>query len=130
MSALLVLTCIAYFFFQCRALEAKLAASQMGPGRVLWMSSHQAHPDAFDAEDWQVVNSPTPYEATKFQMDLIRVELSHRWGPSAPVCHFTVHPGVVDSAMHAPLDGGIKFYIKIIMFYFVRLFVLLFYFRL
>ncbi len=92
------------------------------------MSSHQAHPDAFDAEDWQIVNSPTPYEATKFQMDLIRAELSHRWGPSAPIRHFTVHPGVVDSAMHAPLDGGIKFYIKIIMFYFVRLFVLLFYF--
>jgi len=30
--------------------------------------------------------------------------------------------------MHAPLDGGIKFYIKVIMFYFVRLFALLFYF--
>jgi hypothetical protein len=30
-------------------------------------------------------------------------------------------PVWVDSAMHAPLDGGIKFYIKIIMFYFVRL---------
>jgi hypothetical protein len=61
-------------------------------------------------------------------MDLIRVELSHRWGPSAPVRHFTVHPGVLDSAMHAPLNGGIKFYIKIIKFYFVRDFVLLFYF--
>jgi len=47
MSALLVLTCIVYLFFQCRALEAKLAASQTGPGRVPWMSSHQAHPDAF-----------------------------------------------------------------------------------
>jgi hypothetical protein len=47
---------------------------------------------SFDAEGWQVVpvNSPTPYEATKFQMDLIRAELSHRWGPSAPVRHFTV----------------------------------------
>ena len=90
MSALLVLTRTVILFFQCRALEANLAASQAGPGRVLWMSSHQAHPDAFDAEDWQGVNSLTPYEATKFQMDLIRVELSHRWGPSALVRHFTL----------------------------------------
>ena len=88
MSALLVLTRTVYFCFQCRALEAKLAPSQTGPGRVLWMSSHQAHPDAFDAEDWQ--DSPKPYEAIKFQMDLIRVELSHRWGPSALVRHFTL----------------------------------------
>jgi 3-keto steroid reductase len=114
---------ISFFYFQCRALEAKLAASRTGPGRVLWMSSHQASGDAHDPEDWQVVQNPKPYEATKFQIDLIRAELSRRVGPSASIRYFTVDPGVVDSSMHTALDAGIKFYIKMITFYIVRPFV-------
>jgi len=115
---------ISFIYSQCRALEGKLAASRTGPGRVLWMSSHQASADAHDAEDWQVADNPKPYEATKFQMDLIRSELSRRIGPSASIRYFTVDPGVVDSSMHTALDAGIKFYIKIFIFYVVRPFVL------
>ena len=84
------------------------------------MSSHQASGDAHDPEDWQVVQNPKPYEATKFQIDLIRAELSRRVGPSASIRYFTVDPGVVDSSMHTALDAGIKFYIKMITFYIVR----------
>jgi 3-keto steroid reductase len=87
------------------------------------MSSHQASGDAHDPEDWQVVHNPKPYEATKFQIDLIRAELSRRVGPSASIRYFTVDPGVVDSSMHTALDAGIKFYIKMITFYIVRPFV-------
>ncbi|KAI9453227.1 hypothetical protein F5148DRAFT_1378490 [Russula earlei] len=79
----------------CQELEAKLAASPIGPGRVVWMSSHAADPDVYDPDDWQLVDSSRPYEGTKFQMDLIRAELSRRAGPSSPIRHFTVHPGVV-----------------------------------
>ena len=57
-------------------------------------------------------------------MDLIRSELSRRIGPSASIRYFTVDPGVVDSSMHTALDAGIKFYIKIFIFYVVRPFVL------
>ena len=92
------------------------------------MSSHQAIADAHDAEDWQAVHNPKPYEATKFQIDLIRAELSRRVGPSASIRYFTVDPGVVDSSMHTALDAGIKFYIKMITFYIVRLFVPFFFF--
>ncbi len=81
--------------------EAKLTASQMGPGWVLWMSLHQAHVNAFDAEDLQVVNSQNPYKDTKFQMDLICTKLSY-WRGS--VC--------LSSSLHN----------------YVHLFVLLFYF--
>jgi len=119
---------ILFIYFQCRALEAKLAASRTGPGRVLWMSSHQASADAHDAGDWQAVHNPKPYEATKFQIDLIRAELSRRVGPSASIRYFTVDPGVVDTSMHTALDTGtgIKYYIKMIAFYIVRRFVTFF----
>ena len=105
---------------KCRALEAKLAASRTGPGRVLWMSSFAAHAHTFDADDWQLVNSSMPYEASKFQMDLIRAELSRRAGPSAQVRHFAVHPGAVDSSISAALDNGLLTYVKIFTFYLVR----------
>ena len=113
---------ISFIYSQCRSLEAKLAASRTGPGRVLWMSSHQASADVHDVEDWQVVRNPKPYEATKFQIDLIRAELSRRVGPSASIRYFTVDPGVVDTSMHTALDGGagIGYYMKIIAFYMVR----------
>jgi hypothetical protein len=111
---------------KCRALEAKLAASRTGPGRVLWMSSFAAHAHTFDADDWQLVNSTMPYEASKFQMDLIRAELSRRAGPSAQVRHYAVHPGAVDSSISAALDSGLLTYVKILTFYLVRF--ILFYF--
>jgi 3-keto steroid reductase len=105
---------------KCRALEAKLAASRTGPGRVVWMSSYAADPTAYDADDWQLVNSQCPYEASKFQMDLIRAELSRRAGPSAQVRHFTVDPGAVDTSISAALDSGILTYLKVVLLYLVR----------
>ena len=75
----------------------------------------------YDADDWQLVDSSDPYEGTKFQMDLIRAELSRRAGPSAQVRHFTVHPGSVNSSIATALASGILTYIKIFMLYLVRL---------
>ena len=109
------------WYFKCRALEAKLAASRTGPGRVVWMSSLEARADVYDAEDWQLVDNSKPYEASKFEMDLIRAELSRRAGPSAPIRHFTVQPGVVNSSIDAQLSTGILLYIKHVLLYLVRL---------
>jgi len=114
--------CVWALHSRCRALEAKLAASRTGPGRVLWMSSFAADAHTFDADDWQLVNSSQPYQASKFQMDLIRAELSRRAGPSAQVRHFTVHPGVVDSSIAAALESRFSTYIKIFMLYLARWF--------
>ena len=75
----------------------------------------------YDADDWQLVKSSDPYEGTKFQMNLIRAELSRRAGPSAHVRHFTVDPGGVNSSISAALDNGLKTYIKIFLLYVVRL---------
>jgi hypothetical protein len=87
------------------------------------MSSFTAHPSAYDADDWQLVNSPRPYEASKFQIDLIRAELSRRAGPSARVRHFTVDPGAVDTSISAALDNGLLAYLKVLMLYLVRFFI-------
>src|SRR6266702_1987868 len=111
---------------QCRALEAKLAASQtrsgFGPARVVWMSSLGAYADAFDADDWQLVQSERPYEGSKFQNDLVCTELARRAGPSptAAVRHITVHPGVVDSLIDAALVGSFSAKIKLVVMYLVR----------
>lgn len=85
------------------------------------MSSYMAEVHTYDADDWQLVNSSDPYEGTKFQMDLIRTELSRRAGPSAQVRHFTVDPGGVNSSISAALDSGLLAYIKIFLLYLVRL---------
>jgi 3-keto steroid reductase len=85
------------------------------------MSSLAAHADAYGTDDWQLVDSSEPYEGTKFQMDLIRAELSRRAGPSSPVRHFTVHPGVVYSSIDAALVGSFTAQIKLMVFYLVRL---------
>jgi 3-keto steroid reductase len=86
------------------------------------MSSFEARGDVYDAEDWQLVDNAKPYEASKFEMDLIRAELSRRAGPSAPIRHFTVHPGVVNSSIDAQLSSGVLIYVKQILYYLVRLF--------
>ncbi|KAN0113442.1 hypothetical protein V8E52_007723 [Russula decolorans] len=109
-------------YILCRVLEAKLAASRTGPGRVVWMSSHLAEVHTYHADDWQLVDSSDPYEGTKFQMNLIRAELSRRAGPSAQVRHFTVDPGVVNSSISAALDNGLSTYIKIFLIYLARWF--------
>ncbi|KAH9995177.1 hypothetical protein BJV74DRAFT_883994 [Russula compacta] len=93
-------------YILCRASEAKPVASETGSGRVLWMSSHAAHTGAYDPDEWQLVDSSASYEGTKFQMDSISTELSRRAGLSAPIQHFTVHPGVVNSSIDAALVGG------------------------
>jgi hypothetical protein len=87
----------------------------------LWMSSLAAHADAYDPDDWQLVDGSQPYEGTKFQIDLIRAELSRRAGPSSPVRHFTVHPGVVYSSIDAALVGSFMSQLKVAVFYLVRL---------
>ncbi|KAI0299721.1 hypothetical protein B0F90DRAFT_1630705 [Multifurca ochricompacta] len=109
-------------YILCRALDTKLAASQTGPARVLWMSSLEARADAYDADDWQLVESAQPYEGTKFQMDLIRAELSRRAESSGLIRHFTVHPGVVYSSIDAALVGGVLARIKVVVFYLARWF--------
>ena len=89
------------------------------------MSSLESRADAYDADDWQLVQSQQPYEGTKFQTDLVCAELARRAGPSptAAVRYITVHPGVVDSAIDAAISSGsFSTLFKTIIFYLVRCF--------
>ncbi|THH11275.1 hypothetical protein EW145_g754 [Phellinidium pouzarii] len=41
------------------------------PARVLWMTSLEACSTAYDPEDWQLLQCELPYEASKYQVDLL-----------------------------------------------------------
>jgi len=47
------------------------------PARVIWMSSIHASP-VYDPDDWQLTDTPLAYESSKYQNDLIALELTSR----------------------------------------------------
>ncbi|KAI0316123.1 hypothetical protein OF83DRAFT_1164480 [Amylostereum chailletii] len=109
-----------------RSLESLLAASandSRGPARVLWMSSLEALPKHFRSDDWQLVKTRDPYQASKYQIELVGAELDRRalQRPCPPVRHFVVHPGVVYTSIDAKLIGAFLHRVKYYLFYFVRL---------
>lgn len=73
------------------------------PARLLWTSSLEAQPRWYDHADWQLLKTDHPYEASKYQIDLVASELQRRslqpGGEANVVRHIIVHPGVVWSNM-------------------------------
>lgn len=67
------------------------------------MSSIEADPSCYDPTDWQLVRALRPYEASKYQMDLLagwfeqeqQRRLSESKSKDVPVRHLLFHPGVV-----------------------------------
>lgn len=87
-----------------RLLEPLLKAYKdrtSAPSRVLWTSSLEADPSSYDPNDWQLLNSEKPYDASKYQIDLLagHLELEQQRelsaGADVPVRHLLIHPGVV-----------------------------------
>ncbi|KZS98212.1 hypothetical protein SISNIDRAFT_480981 [Sistotremastrum niveocremeum HHB9708] len=107
-----------------RALLPSLEKCPSSFSRVIWMSSHEALPEAFSIDDWQLTKTTLPYEGSKYEMDLLSATLdrsaelsTERKDPS--VRHFTVHPGVVSTEI-----VEINWFLKILkmgLFYLVRL---------
>ncbi|OCH85757.1 hypothetical protein OBBRIDRAFT_838719 [Obba rivulosa] len=48
-----------------------------GPARVIWMSSIHASP-VYEKDDWQLTDTDLAYESSKYQNDIIVLELSSR----------------------------------------------------
>ena len=92
------------------------------------MSSLASYADTYNADDWQLVQSERPYEVSKFQTDLVCTELARRAraSPAAAVRHITVHPGIVYSLIDAAIVGSFLAKAKLVVFYLVRCFILLF----
>ncbi|KAA1466053.1 NAD(P)-binding protein, partial [Dentipellis sp. KUC8613] len=110
-----------------RVLQPLLAASAndtTGPGRVIWVSSLEALPEFFDKNDWQLIKTAHPYEASKFQVEILGTHLDTiaRQDPNPKVRHLVVHPGVVYSSIDATLIPPILHKLKHLVFYLARWF--------
>ncbi|KAG8986541.1 hypothetical protein FRB90_003933, partial [Tulasnella sp. 427] len=54
-----------------KELDQLLRKSPTLPGRIIWESSSEAKPQAFDVDDWQLLKSEQSYEGSKYQMEMI-----------------------------------------------------------
>ena len=65
------------------------------------MSSLEADPSCYDPDDWQLLCTEKPYDASKYQIDLVAGHLEREQqraivaGEKIPIRHFIAHPGVV-----------------------------------
>ncbi|CAL1702097.1 unnamed protein product [Somion occarium] len=93
------------------------------PARILWMSSLEASPAAYNHDDWQCIKSTLSYEASKYEIDLIATRLSllaSSIGRDSPFRHILVHPGISESNMTKDLVYSFLEIIKLFVFYIVR----------
>jgi hypothetical protein len=92
--------------------------------RVIWSSSLEASPKFYDSEDWQLTKTRHSYESSKYQIDIIainldRMALNSNEGKS--IRHFISEPGICSTSISRALVSGILDYIKTILFYLVSL---------
>ena len=88
------------------------------------MSSLEASPTAYSRDDWQGIKTDMSYEASKYQIDLIATKLHMRSleeNSEPPIRHLLVHPGIAESNMSKDLVFSIIEYLKLAIFYIVRL---------
>jgi hypothetical protein len=94
--------------------------------RVIWTTSHDVKHiiDDIDWEDWQMTESPKPYEGIKYEMQLLVHALdqekdSVKKAPSqSPIRHFLTEPGITASnifAEHLDFISTITMYIAFII---------------
>ncbi|KAF9266884.1 3-keto sterol reductase [Marasmius fiardii PR-910] len=92
--------------------------------RVIWTSSLKAFRD-YTSEDWQLKLTEAPYNASKYQTELIATHLDRCELQKAPrekrVRHFISHPGVCHTNIDLNLIPPILHYVKWLVFHFIRL---------
>lgn len=94
------------------------------PARVLWTSSLESSPEGYSHDDWQLIKTKKSYEGSKYELDLIGHRLSLRsqkLGPSAPIRHMVIHPGLAQSNMSINMVGGFLDLVKVLYFYVVSM---------
>lgn len=76
------------------------------PARVLWTSSVDSLPSYDPKRDWQLTETTNSYQASKFQLDLMILDLCRRarkGDGAAGVRHILVQPGIVPTSIAADL---------------------------
>ncbi|KIK54364.1 hypothetical protein GYMLUDRAFT_177233 [Collybiopsis luxurians FD-317 M1] len=94
--------------------------------RVVWTSSLEAQ-KKYEAGDWQLVKTRDVYGSSKYQTELVSLELDRRAldDPDAPeenkrVRHFTAHPGVTHTNIAQNLISPLMQPLKVVLFYVAR----------
>ncbi|KZT41237.1 hypothetical protein SISSUDRAFT_1017743 [Sistotremastrum suecicum HHB10207 ss-3] len=118
-------------FVLYRALSQHMEVAPFPMSQVLWMSSLDAIAKEYDSRDWQLIKTVKPYEASKYEVDLLSATLDRiprlgdekqDGGPNlARIRHFTVHPGVVATQIGFRIEKSwIDRLFKLILFYLAR----------
>ncbi|KZP00042.1 NAD(P)-binding protein [Calocera viscosa TUFC12733] len=110
-------------FMMIQLLTGLLAASPFHDARVIWTTSMEADVGKFDADDWQLFNNKSPYEATKFQQELISFCMDHEFAKSEDTRHvrsLVAEPGVCASAIYTETLGWFLDKAMIFAFYLCR----------
>jgi 3-keto steroid reductase len=93
--------------------------------RVLWTSSIESSPTAYNPEDWQLIKTEYSYAVAKYQIDLIATHLDSIAIEEAPrlagveVRHAIVHPGIAGTNIGSALVTWFTDAFKILTFYMV-----------
>jgi len=125
------------FLWQCnvfghfclyRELEQLLFRNPQGDSRIEWSSSLDAYPDAYDHSDVQLRNGKLPYQASKYQVDMISAVFAQQERKAKPrsseasIYHVTTHPGVCHTNNTAAGLVSFLVWAKILSFFLGRLF--------
>lgn len=113
--------------FQFRTIQPLLLASNSLLGaRVIWMSSLEASPKFYDAEDWQLKKTEHSYENSKYQIDLIATHLdclslqeSQLSESKRTIRHFVAEPGICSTNISHALVNPFTEFCKLMIFYLV-----------
>jgi len=112
-------------FVLFRELQDLLVKTPFDSARVIWCSSLEASPKYYDSEDWQLTKTEHSYECSKYQIDIIAVNLDrialNSNDEGKPIRHFVSEPGVCSTSISRALVSGILDYIKTLLFYLARL---------
>lgn len=106
--------------------------------RVIWMSSIEAHPSHFRIDDWQLLKCDFPYEASKYEMDLIvghleKLQINQMQSSSTEgsdvaderkVRHLLVNPGIVATNIASNAIPWFAVPFMLLSFYFVSVYFL------
>jgi 3-keto steroid reductase len=112
-----------------RELQPRLEASAhtpLGPARVLWMSSLEALPMAYDVGDWQLVKAYENYALSKYQIDLIGTRLDADAvvsGKTNAPRHIVVQPGVAATSIVNSYHNWFTVFWMNVFFWLVRIFI-------
>ena len=90
------------------------------------MSSLQALARFYDRDDWQLIKSDKPYEASKYQLELLVTQLERvslaSYNPEKPprIMHVIVDPGITNTRFSEKLRNAFTTILQNILFYIVR----------